>query len=119
MLLGGWGRHEWRQQWEVHDVVVMTPDVLLHVLHHAFLKVGPAGTCHLPPPEHNISALYRLSPVPAHPVTSHCHIAQLRDGICSRACAYACAACVVRTDHAMPWPCLPPPRSCQTLACWC
>jgi hypothetical protein len=35
-----WGEVEWRERWQQLEVLVMTPEVLLHVLMHGFMKVG-------------------------------------------------------------------------------
>lgn len=38
--VAAWGTTEWRQAWQALDVLVMTPDVLLHVLTHGYMQVS-------------------------------------------------------------------------------
>jgi hypothetical protein len=54
MAIGGWGAPQWRAQLEACEVLALTPDVLRHVVSHAYLSVGaawlPAACCQLRPP---------------------------------------------------------------------
>jgi hypothetical protein len=43
MSCGTWGRRQWRAQLEACEVMALTPDVLRHVVSHAFLAVSTAG----------------------------------------------------------------------------
>ena len=36
-----WAAGRWRREWAEHDVMVMTPQILLNLLQHAIVKARP------------------------------------------------------------------------------
>ena len=43
-----WKKERWLSEWDSHDVLVMTPQILLDILRHGFVTVGAHAPACLP-----------------------------------------------------------------------